>query len=149
LAYFQHIRTNALALGIEVPMLFSGVHHAGDPAGNAAWDSIGRNTPWFCTEFWAGWYDRYGESSGQADNLDRDNWKILAYGGNGYNYYMFHGGANFDHWNNDEDSASYDYGSALGQAGDLRAGFYRDKRAALFARSFQAILENSTNSTAS
>ncbi len=61
---------------------------------------------------------------------------------------MFHGGGNFDHWNNDETAASYDYGTAIGQAGDLRPFYYRAKRAALFARTFQAILENSTNATA-
>ena len=72
---------------------------------------------------------------------------MLAYGGNGLNFYMLHGGSNFATWNNDEDAASYDYGAAIGQAGDLRPIYYRFKRAALFARSFQTILENSDNAT--
>ena len=31
-------------------------------------------------------------------------WKVLAYGGNGLNFYMLHGGTNFASWNNDEDA---------------------------------------------
>jgi beta-galactosidase len=150
LPYFQHLLTNALSLGIEVPMFFSGLHHASDPTTTmptVPWDSIGRDTPWYTTEFWAGWFNQYGMSLSQAIGIDRITWKILAYGGNGYNYYMFHGGSDFDHWNDDEVAASYDYGAAVGQAGDLRTLYYRDKRAALFARTFQAILENSTNAT--
>ncbi len=151
LPYFQHLRTNALSLGIEVPMTFSGLHHGSDPTTTSSsipWDSVGRDSPWYTTEFWSIWSDQYGETLAQAQALERITWKIIAYGGNGYNYYMFHGGGNFDHWNNDETAASYDYGTAIGQAGDLRPFYYRAKRAALFARTFQAILENSTNATA-
>jgi beta-galactosidase len=77
----------------------------------------------------------------------RGVWKILAYGGNGYNFYMLHGGTNFETWNDDEVSASYDYAAAIGQAGDLRPIYYAFKQAALFARSFPEILENSENAT--
>ena len=146
--YFTHLRTNALALGLEVPMFFSGVHHSHAPAGTTPFDSVGRTTPWYTTEFWAGWFNLYGETSSLVTTYDRNTWQIIAYGGNGYNYYMFHGGSNFDHWNAAGIGASYDYGAALGQAGDLRPLYYHDKRAALFARSFQAILENSTNASA-
>ena len=60
---------------------------------------------------------------------------------------MLHGGTNFATWNDDEDTSSYDYGAAIGQAGDLRPTFYRFKRAALFARSFASVLEDSDNAT--
>ena len=149
LPYFNHLLTNALAQDIEVPMFFSGLHHGSDPAGTAPWDSVGRTSPWYTTEYWAGWFTEYGYSGNATQTRDHSTWKIIAYGGNGYNYYMFHGGGNFDHWNDNEVAASYDYGAALGQAGDLRTLYYRDKRAALFARTFQSILENSTNATAS
>lgn len=146
--YFRHMRDKALAAGIDVPYFFSGEHHGPDPAGDRPWDSAGRSNPWYTTEFWTGWFSDYGPM--KPDRLryfDRGTWKILAYGGNGFNDYMLHGGSNFDYWNNNEDAASYDYGCAIGQGGDLRPFYYRQKRAVWFARSFQDVLENSVNAT--
>ncbi|HEV2473949.1 MAG TPA: beta-galactosidase, partial [Chthonomonadales bacterium] len=146
--YFRHLRATALSLGLQVPYFFSGLHHGSDPAGDKPWSSSGRSSPWYTTEFWPGWYDLYGPlDSARLHFFTRGVWKILAYGGNGYNFYMLHGGTNFDTWNNDETAASYDYSAAIGQAGDLRPIYYRFKRAALFARSFQSILETSDNAT--
>ena len=145
--YFQYLQSTALAAGLEVPYFFSGLNHSGDPAGRHPWSSASRKNPWFSTEFWCDWYDKYGETAKDARDKDWDTWKIIAYGGNGYNYYMAHGGSNFDYFNNDEDAASYDYGAAVGQAGDLRPEYYKFKRAAWFARSFQGILETSDNAT--
>jgi beta-galactosidase len=147
--YFQHLLASAQSYGIQVPMWFSGMHHAKDPAGTTSWDSTGRISPWYTTEFWAGWFTYYNGSGNDYGTVDRGTWKIIAYGGNGYNYYMFHGGSNWDHWNAQGIGASYDYGGAVGEAGDLRTMYYRDKRAAIFAHSFQSILENSTNADAS
>lgn len=146
--YFTHLRNKALALGLEVPHFFSGLHHGSDPGGNRPWDSEGRSNPWMSTEFWTVWYSDYGEvDAGTVRKFDRATWKIIAFGGNGYNYYMFHGGSNFGYTNNNEDAASYDYSAPIGQAGDLRTLYYRFKRAALFARSFSSVLENSRNAT--
>ncbi len=145
--YFTHLRDKAVSLGLQVPYFFSGLHHGSDPAGNRPWSSAGRTNPWFTTEFWSVWYDRYGQTQADVDTYDRRMWKVLAYGGNGLNFYMLHGGTNFASWNDDEDASSYDYGAAIGQAGDLRPTFYRFKRAALFARSFASVLEDSDNAT--
>jgi len=147
-AYFRHLRDKALSLGLQVPYFFSGVHHGGDPAGDNPWSSAGRTNPWFTTEFWSVWYEQYGETNADVATYDRRTWNVIADGGNGYNYYMIHGGSNFGFTNDDEDAASYDYGAAIGQAGDLRPLYYRFKRAALFARSFASILEDSDNATA-
>ncbi|MEO7720089.1 MAG: beta-galactosidase [Capsulimonas sp.] len=147
-AYFKHLQSKALSLGLEVPYFFSGLHHGSDPAGDQPWDETGKINPWMTTEFWSIWYDRYGQDLKAANDYDRRTMKILAFGGNGYNYYMMHGGTNFAYWNNDEDAASYDYGAAVGQGGDLRSIYYRNKRAAWFARSFQTILETSTSANA-
>src|SRR6202011_4126848 len=46
---------------------------------------------------------------------------------------------NFDFSNNNEAAASYDYGTLLGQAGDLRASYYRAKRVALLATSLPGV----------
>jgi beta-galactosidase len=119
---------------------------AGD--GDAArLDDPDRPNPWMSTEFWSVWYDGYGSTPKDSAVYDRRTWTILAHGGNGYNYYMAHGGSNFGYTNNDEDAASYDYGAAVGQAGDLRPVYYAFKRAAFFAHSFADVLENSIDGT--
>ena len=146
--YFTHLRTKAVALGLQVPYFFSGLHHANDPAGDTAMDDPSRPNPWMSTEFWAVWYDVYGSRPQDAATYARRTWKIIAHGGNGYNYYMAHGGTNFAYTNNNEDAASYDYGTGVGQAGDLRPLYYAFKRAGWFARSFQDILENAGDGTA-
>ena len=130
--YFDHLRHKAVALGIEVPYWFSGQNHGSGPApGNVS----GRTMPWFSSEFWPGWFNLYGPLDDKRfGEVERDNWKILAHGGNGHNFYMLHGGTNFDTWNDDSGAASYDYGAAIGQAGDLRPIYYRMKRANLFAQ---------------
>lgn len=143
-SYFKHLQAKALDAGIQIPYFFSGLHHASDPAGDGKLDDSKRPNPWFSTEFWSVWYSQYGAKPGDDTMYDRRTWKIIAHGGNGYNYYMVHGGSNFGYTNNDEDAASYDYGAAIGQAGDLRPIYYAFKRAALFSRSFQDVLENST-----
>ena len=146
--YFKHLQSKSLAMGMEVPYFFSGVHHATDPAGKGTLDDPKRPNPWFSTEFWSVWYSQYGAKPTDAPVYDRRTWRIIAHGGNGYNFYMAHGGSNFGYTNNDEDAASYDYGAAVGQAGDLRPIYYTFKRAGYFARSFQEILENSTDASA-
>ena len=159
--YFRHLRDKALSLGLEVPYFFSGLHHASDPAaedvaaqkaagaGDAeSLDDPSRPNPWMSTEFWSVWYSGYGSTVKDALVYERRTWKIIAHGGNGYNYYMAHGGSNFGYTNNDEDAASYDYGAAVGQAGDLRPIYYSFKRMGWWARSFSAVLENSRDATA-
>ncbi len=147
--YFKHLRETALAQGLEVPYFFSGLHHGSDPAGDRSWDSKGRDNPWYTTEFWPGWYDLYGPlAPDRLRYFTRGQEKIVAYGGNGYNFYMLYGGTNFASWNNQEDASCYDYAGAIGQTGDLRAIAYNFKRVNDFARSFAEITENSENSDA-
>ena len=119
-AYFTHLRDKAVSLGLQVPYFFSGLHHGSDPAGNNPWSSAGRTNPWYTRSSGRVWYDHYNQTEDDARTYDRRMWKVLAYGGNGLNFYMLHGGTNFDTWNDDEDTSSYDYGAAIGQAGDLR-----------------------------
>ena len=146
--YFKHLQSKALALGIEVPYFFSGLHHGSDPAGEKPWDSKDRKNPWFSTEFWPGWYDLYGNMEDTRYwGFVRGFWRVLSHGGNGVNFYMLHGGSNFETWNNDETSANYDYAAAVGQTGDLRRMYYSYKRIATFARSFSDILENSEDAS--
>lgn len=140
--YFDHVNSVAEKLGLEVPHFMSGQHHGASPA-PANLDPAKRANPWITTEFWAGWYNVYGPLS-QARNREIEStvWTIIAHGGGGYNFYMLHGGTDFDAWNNDEVGASYDDGAVIGQAGDLRPMYYRMKRQNQLAQSFPDIFAN-------
>jgi beta-galactosidase len=146
--YHAHLRKKALELGIEVPYFFSGLHHGTDPAGDSHWDGTYHMTPWYSTETWVRWFDKYGASDPDSlADYTRHVWNIIADGGNGFNLYMFLGGSNFDYFNDDSSGASYDYGTLIGEGGDLRNLYYGIKRAGMFATSFPGILEDSTDST--
>lgn len=146
--YFRYLINKTVSLGLQVPYFFSGLHPGNDPAGNKkSLDDPLRPNPWFSTEYWSVWFSNYGPQPQDSTIYDRRTWKIIAHGGNGYNVYMAHGGTNFE-YNNDRDmAASYDYGAAVGQAGDLRPVYYSFKRAAWFARSFEDILADSRDAT--
>ena len=135
--YFDHLRQKAIECGIEVPYFFSGLNHGSGPWPRSV---AGRTTPWFSTEFWPGWFDLYGNlAEKRFKEVERDNWRILAHGGAGHNFYMLHGGSNFETWNDDSGAASYDYGAAIGQCGDLRPIYYRMKRANMLAQLLPAM----------
>jgi len=143
--YFAHLLKKAQGAGLEVPMWMSGLHHDHDPAGWKPFDSVDRKSPWYSTELWIAWYNVYGPQNNPG--YERAPWDVVANGGAGFNIYMYYGGTNFDYWNDDEDTASYDYGTLVGQTGDTRQLYRRMKRLALFTDSFPDILANSTNAT--
>jgi beta-galactosidase len=140
--YFVHLSDDAVKLGIEVPYFMSGQHHGGAPTPDNL-DSSKRANPWITTEFWAGWFNAYAAlPAGRDREIVNAIWTIIAHGGGGYNFYMSHGGTDFDAWNNDEVGASYDFGAAIGQAGGLRPIYFEMKRANQLAESFPNILAN-------
>jgi len=144
--YFKHLIYKTVSLGLQVPYFFSGLHSGNDPAGDLSnLDDPSRPNPWFSAEYWGVWFLNYGPQDLDSTLYDRRSWKIIAHGGNGYNVYMAHGGSNFDYNNDKENAASYDYGAAIGQSGDLRPIYYAFKRANWFAKSFQDVLANSTD----
>ncbi len=139
-ASYRHYQQVALKAGVIVPYFFSGLNHSDDPAGDGPLDTSDRTTPWYSAEFWTGWYGWHGVSQEKRRKLVRTTWKILAYGGAGYTHYTMAGGSDFDTWNDNEQAASYDFGSPIGQAGDFRPDYSPLKRAALFADAFPLIL---------
>ena len=142
--YLAHLRKKALEFGIEVPMFYSGLRHSHGPAGDKPSARTG-NSPWFSTEFWPGWYDRFGElSDDEVDHYDRATRKILAFGGAGYSYYMLHGGTNWGYTSNNEISTSYDFSAPIGESGALRKSYFRLKKDAIFAATFGHILISGT-----
>ncbi|MGF7081267.1 beta-galactosidase [Mucilaginibacter sp. UYCu711] len=142
--YFKQLQNKTVGLGLQVPYYFSGLHSGNDPSGDfTSLDDPARPNPWFCPEYWGVWFLNYGPQELDSTLYDRRTWKMLAHGANGYNVYMAHGGSNFEYFNDKDNAASYDYGAAVGQAGDLRPIYYAFKRANWFAQSFQSVLENS------
>ena len=146
--YLKYLDDQARANGIEVPMFNSGLHHSQDPAGEVPFPVD--PSPWYSTEFWTGWIGKYGEMSpGTLQEKIRGTWKIIAFGGAGYNYYMAHGGTNFGYSGDGEQpGVSYDYSAPIGEAGQLRSFYFSARRAAYFARSFIPLLAGSHNDPA-
>jgi beta-galactosidase len=143
-AYLDHLRELARAHGLEIPLFNSGLHHGDDPAGNRPFGN--RTTPWFSTEFWTGWIGLEGDMNAQkSEQKIRGTWKIIGFGGAGYDYYVVHGGSDFGYSKGAEVTASYDYAAPIGEAGQLRKIYFPMKRAAMFAQAFSDVLTASTN----
>jgi beta-galactosidase len=139
--YLKHLYDQARANGLEIPLFLSGLHHGNDPAGEKPFQPGA--SPWFTTEFWTGWIGRYGDMEpGMYNQKVAGTWKIISFGGAGYDYYMVHGGTNFGYSGFSHD-ATYDYSAPIGEAGQLRNFYFPAKRAAWFAQSFSSILTGS------
>ncbi len=92
------------------------------------------NAPALVTEFWVGWFDYWGGEHPSRVRGDRESarkaMEILGCGAQ-YNYYMWHGGTNFDFWgarlvahNGVFQTTSYDYDAPLAEGGCLSDKYY-------------------------
>jgi beta-galactosidase len=91
--------------------------------------------PLVCGEYWAGWFDHWGEAHHVSDveaQVADLRWMLRA--GCSINVYMLHGGTNFGFWNGANaagDAAyaptttSYDYDAAIDEAGRATQKFLR------------------------
>lgn len=141
--YVQHLYDKARGAGLQIPLFFSGLHHGNDPSGEEPF-KMG-NSPWYSTEFWSGWIGRYGDMiQGVLEQKVRGTWKIIAFGGGGYGYYMVHGGSNFG-YSGDSWIASYDYSAPIGECGVFNNFYGPSRRAAMFAQGFSSLLTSSRN----
>ncbi|MEX0171211.1 glycoside hydrolase family 35 protein [Streptomyces sp. LMG1-1-1.1] len=152
-AYLEHIADSLRACGVDVPLftcdqpvdlergalpgvLATANFGSGAARGLAALREQQPKGPLMCTEFWIGWFDRWGahhvvrDPEHAAGELD----ELLATGAS-VNFYMFHGGTNFGFTNGANDKhtyrptvTSYDYDAPLDEAGDPTAKFtaFRD-----------------------
>lgn len=82
--------------------------------------------PWINSEFYTGWYDRWGDKHSKVDAqlLVSNLIGLMKYSPRvSVNMYMFHGGTTFGFWygNNLEGSVttSYDFDAPVSEAGDL------------------------------
>lgn len=141
--YLAHLVDQARTNGLEIPMFLSGLHHGNDPAGNSPF-TVGAS-PWYTTEFWTGWIGKYGDMlPGMLGQKIAGTWKIIAFGGSGYDYYMVHGGTNFGYSGFTHDT-TYDYSAPISEAGGFNNFYAPAKRAAYFAQSFSDLLTGSHN----
>ena len=139
--YLKHLYEEARKNGLEIPLFFSGLHHGSDPSGETPY-KVG-TSPWFSTEFWTGWIGKYGDMNpAMLQQKIAGTWKIIGFGGAGYDYYMVHGGSNFG-YSGDTFMASYDYSAPIGEAGQFHNFYNYAKRAAWLARSFSGLLTGS------
>jgi beta-galactosidase len=151
-AYFDYLYNKPHTMGINLPMFFNGLNQGFSPAGYAPIFVSTLNSPWFTSEMWTGWFSSYrqvnpyvAEQHRGDPHLETSIWRVIAYGGAGYNLFMAVGGTNFDNWNCDQVQSSYDFGAPIGQTGDLRPMYYSYKLANYFARTFEQILATSHN----
>lgn len=92
-------------------------------------------TPLVCGEYWAGWFDHWGEKHHRLDDRaqERDiEWMLRE--GCSFNVYMLHGGTNFGFWNGANSArehpyqpttTSYDYDAAIDEAGRPAQKYFR------------------------
>ena len=141
--YLHHLVDQARANGLEIPVFLSGQHHGGDPSGWKPY-TVG-SSPWFTTEFWTGWIGKYGDMDpGMLAEKIAGTWKIIAFGGAGYDYYVVHGGTNFGYSGFSHD-ATYDYSAPVGESGNFNNFYAPAKRAAYFVQSFSDLFTGSHN----
>ena len=104
------------------------------------------NGPFMSGEYWAGWFDHWGEkhqSTDAAKQADDIAWMLSQ--GYSMSLYMIHGGtsfgwmngANFSHGEYQPDVNSYDYDAAIDESGRPRAKYF----------TFRDIIAKATNTT--
>ncbi|MGW7141106.1 beta-galactosidase [Streptomyces xanthophaeus] len=148
-AYLEHLADSLRRCGVDVPLftcdqpadlergalpgVLATANFGSRSAQNlAALRALRPSGPLLCTEFWIGWFDRWGgrhvvrDAEQAAQELD----ELLAAGGS-VNFYMFHGGTNFGFTNGANDKhtyrptvTSYDYDAPLDEAGDPTEKFH-------------------------
>lgn len=151
-AHLAHLRDTMRAQGIDsllfcsngatqkaleagsLPDLLSTVNFAGDPTGPfAELRRFQPDKPLFCTEFWDGWFDHWGERHHTSDpaRTAADVEKILKAGAS-INFYMAVGGTNFGWYAGANLSGSayqptvtsYDYDAPISESGELTEKFH-------------------------
>jgi len=98
--------------------------------------------PLLVTEFWSGWFDKWGDKHETRDAKEaaRRSMEILGCGGQ-YNHYMWHGGTNFGFFGSgllsgkgDYQTTSYDYDAPLAEGGGLTEKYYLPRHVNLLAQ---------------
>ena len=115
--------------------IYAADNFGSDPAGHQKrMESLGYAAPFFCGEYWCGWFDHWHEHHHRrsAQNVADEVETFLQIDGH-LNFYMFCGGTNFGFWNGANDmpgeyaptTTGYDYDALLTEAGDRTEKYYR------------------------
>ena len=148
-AYLEYIEKLMIDNGITVPFVTSDgpwskdVFTAGQvdgvlPTGNfgsaCQWQfsqmkkMMPENKPLMNMEFWAGWFDAWGNKKKKSSKLtiNKLDYDYVIKNGHNINIYMFHGGTNFGFMNGSNyygkltpDTTSYDYDAPLSEDGQM------------------------------
>lgn len=97
--------------------------------------------PLLATEYWDGWFDAWGtdHQTRPAREVARRAMQMLGCGAQ-INYYMWHGGTNFEFWGSrlvssdaSYQTTSYDFDAPLAEGGGLTEKYYRTRLVNLLA----------------
>jgi len=104
------------------------------------------NEPAICTELWTGWIDVYGQPhhSRPPESVAYSVARFLAAGGTGINYYMWHGGTNFNREQMYLQTTSYDYDAPLDEFGNITSKYNHLKKLHLLIVKYQDFILNNT-----
>ncbi len=119
----------------SLPELPAVINFGGGEAkqGFATLDSLRPNGPRMSGEYWAGWFDHWGEKHHVTDgNKEAAELEWMLRQGYSVSIYMFHGGTSFGWMNGansngsnfEPDTTSYDYDAPLDEQGTPRGKFY-------------------------
>jgi len=157
-AYMGEIRQALIGAGFDVPLfacnppsgmrnglradLFQAANFGKDPVANfAKLREIQPKGPLFCSEFYPGWFDTWGEAHHTGDTVHfLADLKAMLDAGASFSIYMVHGGTTFGLWSGCDrpfkpDTSSYDYDAPISEAGWTTDKFFRTRE--LFARYLQ------------
>ena len=147
-AYLKWLADTMRSLGVSVPFVTSdgpwgaafktGQLEGALPTGNFGSNcekqfkvmepQMSRKGPLMCMEFWAGWFDAWGNKIKMRSvlSMNKKDYEYTIKNGHNINIYMFHGGTNFGFMNGSNyygkltpDTTSYDYDAPLSEDGRM------------------------------
>ena len=90
------------------------------------------NAPLMCSEFWSGWFDKWGANHETRPAKDMvDGMDEMLSKGISFSLYMTHGGTSFDHWAGANspgfapDVTSYDYDAPINEYGGTTDKYFQ------------------------
>ena len=147
-AYMKFLADTMRELGVTVPFVTSdgpwgaafktGQLEGALPTGNFGSNcekqfkvmepQMAKKGPLMCMEFWAGWFDAWGNRIKMRSvlSMNKKDYEYTIKNGHNINIYMFHGGTNFGFMNGSNyygkltpDTTSYDYDAPLSEDGRM------------------------------
>ncbi len=152
-AYLKWLAETMRSLGVSVPFVTSdgpwgaafktGQLEGALPTGNFGSNcekqfkvmepQMSRKGPLMCMEFWAGWFDAWGNKIKMRSvlGMNKKDYEYTVKNGHNINIYMFHGGTNFGFMNGSNyygkltpDTTSYDYDAPLSEDGRMTKKYF-------------------------